>query len=250
MFIAKKFDICEILSKNFNIYIKIFFRDAGIFIWHQAELVLRHQMLVSNYFVKFFYSVLSVFNCYLSLELVSGTDNCYLASGPIVRYWQMLSSLWVYSAVWYWACLSSVSPCHLSHLVICLTLSSVSPCHLSHPVTYLTLSSVSPCRLSHPVICLTLSSVSPSHLSHPVICLTLSSVSPCHLAHSVIWLTCRLSHPVICLTLSSVSPCHLSHLSSDSPVVCLTSNLTWSVICTYFYLYHLSSVSPVICPPP
>jgi hypothetical protein len=56
-FIAKKFDICEILSKNFDIYIKIIIRDAGIFFRHQAELVLRHQMRVSNYFVKFFYSV-------------------------------------------------------------------------------------------------------------------------------------------------------------------------------------------------
>jgi hypothetical protein len=36
---------------------KIVFRDAGIFFRHQCELVLRHQMLVSNYFVKFFYSV-------------------------------------------------------------------------------------------------------------------------------------------------------------------------------------------------
>ncbi len=54
MFIAKKFDICEILSKNFDIYVKIVFRDAGIFFRHQAELVLRHQMQMSNYFVKFF----------------------------------------------------------------------------------------------------------------------------------------------------------------------------------------------------
>jgi hypothetical protein len=38
---------------------KIVFRDAGIFFRHQCELVLRHQMLVSNYFVKFFYSVWS-----------------------------------------------------------------------------------------------------------------------------------------------------------------------------------------------
>ncbi len=59
MFIAKKYDICESLSKNFDIYIKIVFRDAGIFFQHQAELVLRHQMLVSNYFLKFFYSVVA-----------------------------------------------------------------------------------------------------------------------------------------------------------------------------------------------
>jgi hypothetical protein len=35
---------------------KIVFIDAGIFFRHQCELVLRHQMLVSNYFVTFFYS--------------------------------------------------------------------------------------------------------------------------------------------------------------------------------------------------
>ncbi len=56
VFIAKKFDICESLSKNFDIYIKIIGRDAGIFFRHQAELVLRHRMQVSNYLVKFFYS--------------------------------------------------------------------------------------------------------------------------------------------------------------------------------------------------
>jgi hypothetical protein len=56
VFIAKKFDICEILSKNFDIYVKIVSRDAGIFFRHQAELVLRHQMQMSNYFVKFFYN--------------------------------------------------------------------------------------------------------------------------------------------------------------------------------------------------
>ena len=36
---------------------KILFRDAENFFRHQCELVLRHQMQVSNYFVKFFYSV-------------------------------------------------------------------------------------------------------------------------------------------------------------------------------------------------
>jgi hypothetical protein len=56
---AKKFDICESLSKNFDIFINFVFRDAGIFFRHQAELVLRHQLLVSNYFVKFFYNVLN-----------------------------------------------------------------------------------------------------------------------------------------------------------------------------------------------
>jgi hypothetical protein len=55
--IAKKFDICKSLLKNFDIFITILFMAAGIFFRHQAELVLRHQMQVSNYFVKFFYSV-------------------------------------------------------------------------------------------------------------------------------------------------------------------------------------------------
>ncbi len=58
MFIAKKFDICESLLKNFDIFNTIVFMAAGIFFRHQAELVLRHQMQVSNYFVKF-YSVSS-----------------------------------------------------------------------------------------------------------------------------------------------------------------------------------------------
>ncbi len=53
MFIAKKFDIL----KNFDIFITIVFMDAGIFFRHQAELILRHQMRVSNYFVNSFYSV-------------------------------------------------------------------------------------------------------------------------------------------------------------------------------------------------
>jgi hypothetical protein len=55
--IAKKFDIFESLSKYFDIYSKIIFRDAEIFFRHQSELVLLHQIRVSNYFVKFFYSV-------------------------------------------------------------------------------------------------------------------------------------------------------------------------------------------------
>ncbi len=60
MYIAKKFDICESLLKNFDIFISIVFMDAGIFFRHQAELVLRHPMQASNYFVKFFYSEGSV----------------------------------------------------------------------------------------------------------------------------------------------------------------------------------------------
>ncbi len=54
MFIVKKFDISEILSKNIDIYVKIFFRDVGNFFRYLCELVLRH---VSNYFVNSFYSV-------------------------------------------------------------------------------------------------------------------------------------------------------------------------------------------------
>ncbi len=45
------------LSEKFDIYSKIFFRDVGNFFWHLCELVLRHQMQVSNYFVNSFYSV-------------------------------------------------------------------------------------------------------------------------------------------------------------------------------------------------
>jgi hypothetical protein len=60
----KKFDICKSLSKKFDINVKIVFRDAGIFFWHQAELVLHHQMQVSNYFIKFFYSVVAEGECY------------------------------------------------------------------------------------------------------------------------------------------------------------------------------------------
>ncbi len=55
-FIAKKLDARNILSKKFDIYSKIVFMDAGNFFRHLAELVLRHQMQVSNYFVNFFYS--------------------------------------------------------------------------------------------------------------------------------------------------------------------------------------------------
>ncbi len=52
-----QFDTCQILSKKFDIYSKTVFRDAENIFRHQAELVLRHPMLVSNYFVNFFYSV-------------------------------------------------------------------------------------------------------------------------------------------------------------------------------------------------
>ncbi len=50
--LLKKFDICKSLLKKFDI-------SSGMpenFFRHQAELVLRHQMRVSNYFVNFFYS--------------------------------------------------------------------------------------------------------------------------------------------------------------------------------------------------
>ncbi len=57
VFIAKKFDICESLLQYFDIFITIIFMDAGIFFRHLCELVLRHQMRVSNYFVNSFYSV-------------------------------------------------------------------------------------------------------------------------------------------------------------------------------------------------
>ncbi len=44
------------MSEKFDIYSKIFFRDVGNFFRHLCELVLRHQMRVSNYFVNSFYS--------------------------------------------------------------------------------------------------------------------------------------------------------------------------------------------------
>jgi hypothetical protein len=45
------------MPEKFNIYSIIFFRDVGNFFRHLCELVLRHQMQVSNYFVNSFYSV-------------------------------------------------------------------------------------------------------------------------------------------------------------------------------------------------
>ncbi len=44
------------MSEKFDIYSKIFFRDVGNFFRYLCELVLRHQMRVSNYFVNSFYS--------------------------------------------------------------------------------------------------------------------------------------------------------------------------------------------------
>jgi hypothetical protein len=57
VFIAEKFDQCKILSKRFDIYCQIIYRDVENFFQHQAELVLRHPMWVSYYFIKFFDSV-------------------------------------------------------------------------------------------------------------------------------------------------------------------------------------------------
>ncbi len=47
------------MSEKFDIYSKIFFRDVENFFRHLCELVLRHQMLVSNYFVNSFYSAVA-----------------------------------------------------------------------------------------------------------------------------------------------------------------------------------------------
>ncbi len=47
------------MSEKFAIYSKIFFSDVGNFFRHLCELVLRHQMRVSNYFVNSFYSVVN-----------------------------------------------------------------------------------------------------------------------------------------------------------------------------------------------
>ncbi len=57
----EKFKLCRrsstFVNNKFDIYSKIFFRDVGNFFRHLCELVLRHQMRVSNYFVNSFYSV-------------------------------------------------------------------------------------------------------------------------------------------------------------------------------------------------
>ncbi len=45
------------MSEKFDIYSKIFFMDVKNFFRYLWELVLRHQMRVSNYFVNSFYSV-------------------------------------------------------------------------------------------------------------------------------------------------------------------------------------------------
>ncbi len=46
------------MPEKFDIYSKIFFRDVENFFWYLCELVLRHQMPVSNYFVNSFYSAM------------------------------------------------------------------------------------------------------------------------------------------------------------------------------------------------
>jgi hypothetical protein len=58
------------MSEKFDIYSKIFFRDVGNFFRHLCELVLRHQMRVSNYFVNSFYSVGGP-SSYVTLQLRS-----------------------------------------------------------------------------------------------------------------------------------------------------------------------------------
>ncbi len=65
MFTAKKLDTRKSLSKKFDIYSKIVFRDVGKIFPTPAELVLRHMMRVSNYFVNSFYSVGGVFYMYI-----------------------------------------------------------------------------------------------------------------------------------------------------------------------------------------
>ncbi len=56
----EKFKLCRsstFENNKFDIYSKIFFRDVGNFFRYLCELVLHHQMRVSNYFVNSFYSV-------------------------------------------------------------------------------------------------------------------------------------------------------------------------------------------------
>ncbi len=57
------------MSEKFYIYSKIFFRDVGNFFRHLCELVLRHQMRLSNYFVNSFYSVADLRFPYTMLTL-------------------------------------------------------------------------------------------------------------------------------------------------------------------------------------
>ena len=45
------------MPEKFDIYSKIFYMDVEKFVRHLCRLVLRHQMLVWNYFVNSFYSV-------------------------------------------------------------------------------------------------------------------------------------------------------------------------------------------------
>jgi hypothetical protein len=52
----------------FDIYSKIFCRDVGKFVRHLCELVLRHQMMVSNYFVNSSYSVTDFRKCAMCSE--------------------------------------------------------------------------------------------------------------------------------------------------------------------------------------
>ncbi len=44
------------MLEQFDIHSKIFFMDVGNFFRYLCELVLRHQMPASNYFVNSFYS--------------------------------------------------------------------------------------------------------------------------------------------------------------------------------------------------
>ncbi len=45
------------MPEKFDFYSKIFYMDVEKFVRHLCRLVLRHQMLVWNYFVNSFYSV-------------------------------------------------------------------------------------------------------------------------------------------------------------------------------------------------
>ena len=86
VFIPKKFDPCKIMSEKFDIYNKIFFRDVENFFRHLCELVLRHQMRVSNYFVN-------------SFDSVGLRDSC-----PLINIWLLLMLALIFIASFFSTC--------------------------------------------------------------------------------------------------------------------------------------------------
>ncbi len=107
------------MSEKFDIYSKIFFSNVENFFRHLCELVLRHQMLVSNYFVNSFYSVVLKSSCPCRNFLISGDrplvlwpcglmDVCF---SRLVLFWRLLASESVGHQAsgtrWFWVFISS-----------------------------------------------------------------------------------------------------------------------------------------------